>query len=323
MKRSYEIRGTAPKRTKLKPSPKHYDWPEGPAFLFVSDKRHKIKVLLDSGSNIFLLNQKTARSLKIPYEVRETPLQITTFNGKISLTGGKYYSHPIKLEIGTNGHISMVSGEIGNAGKYDMIIPFGWWHQEHRIKHIETPSQWRFEHANCMNHDEDEEIADMFEWDETVAFDENATMIGIIGATKEKEVELEGLPKEYWQYKDLFTDEKAEMLAPRRTFDHAIDIKAGARPPWRPIYPMSAYQLEELNKYLYKMLAEGKIVQSKSPAGARILFVPKPDGKLRLCVNYRQLNKLIILNKHSLPLMTELGERVAGATVFTKLGLKD
>ena len=113
------------------------------------------------------------------------------------------------------------------------------------------------------------------------------------------------------------------MLAPRRTFDHAIDLKEGGTPPWGRIYPMSAYQLEELNKYLSKMLAEGKIVHSKSPAGAPILFVPKPDGRLRLCVDYRQLNKLTILNTYHLPLMTELRERVAGATVFTKLVLKD
>ena len=71
------------------------------------------------------------------------------------------------------------------------------------------------------------------------------------------------------------------------------------------------------------MLAEGKIVHSKSPAGAPILFVPKPDGRFRLCVDYRQLNKPTILNKYPLPLMTELWERVAGATVFTKLDLKD
>ena len=131
------------------------------------------------------------------------------------------------------------------------------------------------------------------------------------------------MPKEYWQYKDLVTNEKAEMLAPRRTFDHAIDLKQGATPPWGPIHPMSAYQLEELNKYLCKMLAEGTIVHSKSPAGAPILFVPKPDGRLRLCVDYRQLNKLTILNKYPLPRMTELRERVAGAMVFTKLDLKD
>jgi len=71
------------------------------------------------------------------------------------------------------------------------------------------------------------------------------------------------------------------------------------------------------------MLAEGKIVHSKSPAGASILFVPKLDGRLRLCVDYCQLNKLTILNKYPLPLMTELRERVAGATTFTKLYLKD
>ena len=71
----------------------------------------------------------------------------------------------------------------------------------------------------------------MFEWDDTVAFDEEARMIGRIGMTKEKEVELERLPREYWQYKELFLDEKAEMLAPRRTFDDAIDLKEGATPP--------------------------------------------------------------------------------------------
>ena len=71
------------------------------------------------------------------------------------------------------------------------------------------------------------------------------------------------------------------------------------------------------------MLAQGKTVHSKSPAGVLILFVPKPDGKLRLCVDYRQLKKLTILNKYPLPLVIELRERVAGATIFTKLDLKD
>ena len=71
------------------------------------------------------------------------------------------------------------------------------------------------------------------------------------------------------------------------------------------------------------MLAEGKIVHSKSPAGAPMLLVPKPEGRLWLCMDYRQLNKLTILNKYPLPLMTELRERVAGAIVFTKLDLKD
>ena len=86
---------------------------------------------------------------------------------------------------------------------------------------------------------------------------------------------------------------------------------------------MSAQQLDLLNKYLKKMHQQGKISESKSPAGAPILFVPKPDGSMRLCVDYRQLNKLTIANKYPLPLMTELRDRVAGAKIFTKLDLKD
>ena len=105
-----------------------------------------------------------------------------------------------------------------------MIIPFRWWLQEHPIKNIETPSQWRLEHGNCMKHVEDEGIADMFEWDKTLAFDENARMLGRIGTRKKEEAQLEGLPEPYWQYKEIFGDEKAEMLAPRRFFDHAIDL---------------------------------------------------------------------------------------------------
>ena len=57
----------------------------------------------------------------------------------------------------------MIFCEMVDAGKYDMIITFGWWHQEHPIENIETPFQWRFEHANCMDHVQDEGIMGMFE----------------------------------------------------------------------------------------------------------------------------------------------------------------
>jgi len=94
----------------------------------------------------------------------------------------------------------MASCEIADVGKYDMIIPFGWCHHEHLIRNIEAPEKWCFEQAKCVEHVHDEGIADMFEWDETVAFDEEARMIGRIRSTRQDEVQLEGLPKPYWQY---------------------------------------------------------------------------------------------------------------------------
>jgi len=174
----------------------------------------------------------------------------------------------------------------------------------------------------CESH-ADEGIPSMFEWDETVAYDQEARYVGRIGSTSKAEVQLDALPRYYHEFKERFEDQKAEMLAPQRTFDHAIELKEGSTPPWGPVYPISAYQLNECDTYLKRMLAQGKITESKSPAGAPILFVPKPDAKLRLCVDSRSLNKLNILNKYPLPLMRELRERVAGAKIFTKLDLKD
>jgi len=81
MKRVYKTRGLAPKRTKHKPTPEHYECPEGNAFLVVSDKRHKINVFLDSGTNVFLLNQNTARTLKVRYKITKNLVRITVFNG--------------------------------------------------------------------------------------------------------------------------------------------------------------------------------------------------------------------------------------------------
>src|SRR5437588_13094791 len=71
------------------------------------------------------------------------------------------------------------------------------------------------------------------------------------------------------------------------------------------------------------MLEQGKITPSKSPAGAPILFVPKKNGKLRLCIDYRGLNNVIVKNKYPLPLIDPLREQVKGATVFTKFDLRD
>ena len=156
-----------------------------------------------------------------------------------------------------------------------------------------------------------------------MAYDEEAQYVGRIEREEEGGGQLEALPKPYWQYKERFEEKKAKMQAARRTFDHAINLKEGAEPPWGPIYPMLALQLNELDKYRKKMMAEGIIADTESPYGAPILFVPKPDGSLQLCVDYKNLNKLTILNKYPLPLMDELRDRVAGAKVFTKLALND
>jgi hypothetical protein len=78
-----------------------------------------------------------------------------------------------------------------------------------------------------------------------------------------------------------------------------------------------------LREYLQDSLRNGWIRESTSPAGAPILFTPKKDGELRLCVDYRALNKLTIKNRYPLPLIGEILDRLVGAKVFTKLDLRN
>ena len=85
---------------------------------------------------------------------------------------------------------------------------------------------------------------------------------------------------------------------------------------------MSEKELEILRKYIKENLAKGFIRKSKSLAGFPILFVPKKDSKLRLCVNYRKLNNIIIKNCYLLPNISELQDRLLGAKFFTALNLR-
>jgi hypothetical protein len=109
---------------------------------------------------------------------------------------------------------------------------------------------------------------------------------------------------------------------PQRDVDHEIELEPGAKPPFLPIYQLSVKELEEVKKQLTMLLESGFIQPSKSPFGAPIIFVPKKNGKLRMCVDYRALNAITVKNRYPLPRIDELMDRLHGATVFTKLDLQ-
>jgi len=145
------------------PKHAHYDYPEGPAYNEAARKRIGIRVVLDSGSKIFLINKDLVKHFDIPYETRQKALTILAFDSEVNLSGGKHFTHPILLEIGKNGHRTEISCEVATAGKYALIIPFGWWHKEHPIVYIDKPQNWTFTERCCLGHVEDEGIGGMFE----------------------------------------------------------------------------------------------------------------------------------------------------------------
>ncbi len=130
------------------------------------------------------------------------------------------------------------------------------------------------------------------------------------------------IPAEYSDYADIFSSNLAmELLENTGLNEYAIKLVEGKQPPYGPIYPFSPVELETLKTYIETHLKTGFIRPSKSPAGARILFDKKPDGALRLCVDYRGLNNLTIKNQYPLPLIGEAIDRLGRAKRFTQLDL--
>ena len=135
---------------------------------------------------------------------------------------------------------------------------------------------------------------------------------------------IDRVPREYAEFIPIMTTEAALELPKHSAYDHAIDFKDRTIPPWGPIYPLNEMELEELRKWLKKMTDMGAVGESKSACSSPMLFVPKGHGRgLRLCMDYRAINRITVPNQYPLPNLDELQERVRGAKYFNKIDLKN
>ena len=128
-----------------------------------------------------------------------------------------------------------------------------------------------------------------------------------------------GLLKEFG---DVMPDELPQKLPPRRGVDHSIELLPGAKAPAQAPYRMAPSELTELRRQLDEMLKAGFIRPSKAPYGAPVLFQKKKDGSMRMCVDYRALNKVTVRNNYPVPIAGELFDRLGKASYFTKMDLR-
>ncbi|KAJ9522359.1 hypothetical protein QJQ45_008168 [Haematococcus lacustris] len=122
------------------------------------------------------------------------------------------------------------------------------------------------------------------------------------------------------EYSDVF--QPITGLPPERAVGHSIPLQPDGKPPARPSYRMSKPEQDELRKQITDLLAKGLIEPSSSPYAAPVLFVQKKSGELRMCIDYRQLNKITIRDQYPLPRIDDLFDQLAGKTVFSSLDLQ-
>ncbi|XP_070025343.1 uncharacterized protein [Nicotiana sylvestris] len=123
------------------------------------------------------------------------------------------------------------------------------------------------------------------------------------------------------EFLEVFPD-KLLGIPPDREIDFEIDVLPDTQPISIPPYRMAPAELRELKEQLKDLLEKGFIRLSVSSWGAPVLFVRKKDGSLRMCIDYRQLNKVAIKNKYPLPRIDDLFDQLQGARFFSKIDLR-
>jgi hypothetical protein len=129
-------------------------------------------------------------------------------------------------------------------------------------------------------------------------------VVQVLNSIKDQKPSLEENPILKY-FRDVFPEE-VSGLPPKRDIDFSIELVLGVVPMSRTPYRMSTLDLVELKLQLKEILDKGYIQPSVSPWEAPTLFIKKNNGTLRLCIEYRQLNKITIKNMYSLPIIDDL-----------------
>jgi len=278
----------------------------------------KTPILFDGGSEINVVSQRYVAEMQLPSV--EVELPVASWLTKQS--SYCYGAHEITYRICDNwGRVKEAKGLfyafdmdappllLGMPALHEdgIMIDYGaeaWrWPIESNALSIETPEQFE---KSMMG--------------EPAVY---AVIVSAVQTSKQTEGESHAIPLYLQEFTDVFDNEAAATIAENKETDHAIDLLPDSDAPYIPLYNMSAKELLLLREYLDSSLQKGWIRHSTSPAGAPTLFVPKKDGSLRLCIDYRALNKITIKNRHPLPLISETLDRLCGAKFYTKLDLKD
>ncbi|GAU35775.1 hypothetical protein TSUD_61360 [Trifolium subterraneum] len=153
------------------------------------------------------------------------------------------------------------------------------------------------------------------------SLNDHGKLFMVFGSLKlEGGVKLEEIPV-VSEFSDVFPEDISD-LPPEREAKFSIDLVPGTSPISMAPYRMSASELNELKKQLEELLEKKFIRPSVSPWGAPVLLVKKKEGSMRLCIDYRQLNKATIKNKYPLPRIDDLMDQLVGACVFCKIDLR-
>ncbi len=130
------------------------------------------------------------------------------------------------------------------------------------------------------------------------------------------------MSSKFRKFDDVFFLKKEKILVSRKKeMNHVIELEDDKQSSYESLYNLFNSELKTLRLYLDDALIRGIIRHSISSTEASVLFVPKKNEKLRLCVDYRDLNKITRKNRHSLSLITQMLDQLKDCRFFIKIDL--
>ena len=310
------------------------------AHIPVTIKGKRIKAMIDSGATGNFIAKRIVRQYDFAIQRKKEHYNLQVADGSLMPKTGQVEYETRPLSVAAQQHHEEITFDIIELAVHEVILGLPW-----LDKHNPT-IDWKkrvlkFERCNCVVDiqpgrptakatDERATTEICF-----ISTSKTATIHNGPNSAKSEVVDLTredrlsgthappGTPKEYRKWEHLFRDETTIKALPRhQPWDHEIKLMPGTTPTFGPIYQLSEKELKVLREYIDENLKKGFIRPSKSPAGYPILFAPKKDGSLRLCVDYRKLNDITIKDRYPLPNIGELRDRLHKAKIFTKLDLR-
>lgn len=309
-----------------------------------SQRMLPIHILIDSGATEQYLSTEMARNLQVEIEKDRKPYWVQVANGTYVESVGK-----ASLTIQINQYRVELVARVLELPGYDFILGFEW------LRTANPQIDWQ--QLRIQVRDEEGQPHELFPTElspgQSIRTDTWATELLSLRSTLKaigksttqlflgclKDTSSRGdLPIEegisfhldtppnkplraiLYKYREIFREELPATLPPDRADQHSIDT-GDAEPINLNAYPLSPIHIAEQGRQIEQMLRQGIIQESSSPWGFPVLFVRKPEGKWRMCIDYRALNAVTVKNGYPLPRIQECLDLIGKARYLSKLDL--
>ncbi|GJX20414.1 putative reverse transcriptase domain-containing protein [Tanacetum coccineum] len=286
---------------------------------FLLNNRY-VNVLFDSNSDKSFVNTSLSHLIDIKPERLNNSYEVELADGKIVRTNTVLKGCTLNL-INHSFEIDLMPIELG---MFDVVIRMDWLVERDAVivcgkKEVHIPVK---NEVLVVKGNEGVSRLKVISCIKAIKYIERGSQLFLAQVTEKesKEKRLEDAPV-VRDYPEVFPDDLPGLPPPRQV-EFRIELVPGAAPVARAPYRLTPTEMKELADQLQELSEKGFILPSSSPWGAPVLFVKKKDGSFRMCIDYRELNKLTIKNRYPLPRIDDLFDQLQGSSVYSKIDLR-